>query len=68
MAIPLVMEAKKTFHFKDKQDKVFAFYGLSGSGKSTLTHAKHAGKFDDITILHDDAFIIDRKNGEFDRP
>ncbi len=54
---------EKTFHFKDKQDKVFAFYGLSGSGKSTLTHAKHAGKFDDITILHDDAFIIDRKNG-----
>lgn len=54
---------EKTFHFKDKQDKVFAFYGLSGSGKSTLTHAKHAGKFDDITILHDDAFIIDRRNG-----
>lgn len=54
---------EKTLHFKDKQDKVFAFYGLSGSGKSTLTHAKHAGKFDDITILHDDAFIIDRKNG-----
>ncbi|MCR1890721.1 phosphoenolpyruvate carboxykinase (ATP) [Ligilactobacillus murinus] len=54
---------EKTFHFKDKQDKVFSFYGLSGSGKSTLTHAKHAGKFDDITILHDDAFIIDRKNG-----
>lgn len=54
---------EKTFHFKDKQNKVFAFYGLSGSGKSTLTHAKHAGKFDDITILHDDAFIIDRKNG-----
>ncbi len=54
---------EKTFHFKDKQDKVFALYGLSGSGKSTLTHAKHAGKFDDITILHDDAFIIDRKNG-----
>lgn len=53
---------EKTFHFKDKQDKVFAFYGLSGSGKSTLTHAKHAGKFDDITVLHDDAFIIDRKN------
>lgn len=54
---------EKTFHFKDKEDKVFAFYGLSGSGKSTLTHAKHAGKFDDITILHDDAFIIDRKDG-----
>ena len=27
---------EKAFHFKDKDDKVFAFYGLSGSGKSTL--------------------------------
>lgn len=54
---------EKTFHFKDKKDQVFAFYGLSGSGKSTLTHAKHAGKFEAVTILHDDAFIIDRSNG-----
>ena len=28
-----------------------------GSGKSTLTHAKHGGKYP-ITVLHDDAFII----------
>ncbi len=34
-----------------------AVFGLSGSGKSTITHAKHGGKFD-ITVLHDDAFII----------
>ncbi len=34
-----------------------AVFGLSGSGKSTITHAKHNGKYD-ITVLHDDAFII----------
>ena len=39
---------------------VAAFFGLSGSGKSTLTHAKHDGKYD-ITVLHDDAFIINVK-------
>jgi len=32
-------------------------FGLSGSGKSTITHAKHDGKYD-ITVLHDDAFVI----------
>src|SRR5690606_3911041 len=35
---------------------------LSGSGKSTLTHAKHDGKFD-ITILHDDAYVISTEDG-----
>jgi phosphoenolpyruvate carboxykinase (ATP) len=34
-----------------------AFFGLSGSGKSTITHAKHDNKYD-ITVLHDDAFVI----------
>ncbi|KRN89082.1 phosphoenolpyruvate carboxykinase (ATP) [Ligilactobacillus ceti] len=53
---------EKAFHFTDKEDKVFAFYGLSGSGKSTLTHAKHDGKYD-ITVLHDDAFVISREDG-----
>ncbi|MFD1420607.1 phosphoenolpyruvate carboxykinase (ATP) [Lactiplantibacillus songbeiensis] len=52
----------KAFHFTDKQDQVFAMFGLSGSGKSTLTHAKHGYKYD-ITVLHDDAFVINRKNG-----
>ncbi len=52
----------KAFHFKDKQDQVFAMFGLSGSGKSTLTHAKHGYKYD-ITVLHDDAFVINRENG-----
>ncbi|MBT1247592.1 MULTISPECIES: phosphoenolpyruvate carboxykinase (ATP) [unclassified Thermosipho (in: thermotogales)] len=40
----------------EKTDFVAAFFGLSGSGKSTLTHAKHS-KYD-VTVLHDDAFII----------
>lgn len=53
---------EQSFHFKDRADQVFAFYGLSGSGKSTLTHATHGGKYD-ITVLHDDAFIISRING-----
>ena len=34
-----------------------AVFGLSGSGKSTITHAKHNNKYN-ITVLHDDAFII----------
>ncbi|ROR23462.1 phosphoenolpyruvate carboxykinase, partial [Mobilisporobacter senegalensis] len=36
--------------------------GLSGSGKSTITHAAHGGKYD-ITVLHDDAFIISSEDG-----
>lgn len=44
---------------KGKESKSFqaAVFGLSGSGKSTITHAKHDNKYD-ITVLHDDAFII----------
>ncbi len=38
-----------------------AVFGLSGSGKSTITHAKHDGRYD-ITVLHDDAFIINTKD------
>jgi phosphoenolpyruvate carboxykinase (ATP) len=41
---------------------VLGVFGLSGSGKSTLTHAKHKGKFD-VTVLHDDAYIISSENG-----
>ena len=40
-----------------KDPFVMGVFGLSGSGKSTITHAKHEGKYD-ITVLHDDAFII----------
>lgn len=42
---------------KDKKSFQVAVFGLSGSGKSTITHAKHNDKYD-ITVLHDDAFII----------
>ena len=41
----------------DKGSFQVAVFGLSGSGKSTITHARHNGKYD-ITVLHDDAFII----------
>ena len=36
-------------------------FGLSGSGKSTLTHEKHDGRYD-ISILHDDAYIINTED------
>lgn len=42
---------------KDKKSFQAAVFGLSGSGKSTITHAKHNNKYD-ITVLHDDAFVI----------
>ena len=47
---------------KDGKKHVLAVFGLSGSGKSTLTHAKHDGKYD-VTVLHDDAYIISMENG-----
>jgi len=53
----------KRFTRDDDSTYVTAFYGLSGSGKSTLTHAKHNGKYKDIVVLHDDAFIINRTDG-----
>lgn len=46
----------KRYNLSDSAYTV-AFFGLSGSGKSTLTHDKHNDKFD-ISILHDDAFVI----------
>jgi phosphoenolpyruvate carboxykinase (ATP) len=52
----------KKYDLHEKGAYVIAFFGLSGSGKSTLTHAKHGGKYD-ISILHDDAFIISKANG-----
>ncbi|MDD4564747.1 MAG: phosphoenolpyruvate carboxykinase (ATP) [Eubacteriales bacterium] len=47
---------------KDGKKYVMGVFGLSGSGKSTLTHAKHSGKYD-VTVLHDDAYIISTENG-----
>ena len=48
---------QKEYTFKNGKKYVLSVFGLSGSGKSTLTHAKHGGKYG-ITVLHDDAFII----------
>jgi len=48
------MKRYNNVHGKSFQAAVF---GLSGSGKSTITHARHNDKYD-ITVLHDDAFVI----------
>lgn len=47
----------KSFKLDKEKSFQLAVFGLSGSGKSTITHAKHNDKYD-ITVLHDDAFII----------
>ena len=48
---------------KDEDKYVMGVFGLSGSGKSTITHDKHSNKYDDITVVHDDAYIISVNNG-----
>lgn len=48
---------QKEYTLEDGSKYVASVFGLSGSGKSTLTHAKHGGKYG-VTVLHDDAFII----------
>lgn len=52
----------KRYNFSDKEKYTIGVFGLSGSGKSTLTHEKHDGRYD-ITILHDDAYVISTKDG-----
>ena len=52
---------QKRFNLDDGKTFIAGVFGLSGSGKSTITHSKHQGKFD-VTVLHDDAFIISNKN------
>ncbi|MBQ2872240.1 phosphoenolpyruvate carboxykinase (ATP) [bacterium] len=47
----------KRYNLEGGKSFQVAVFGLSGSGKSTITHAKHNNKYD-ITVLHDDAFII----------
>ncbi len=47
----------KRYNLENGKSFGTAVFGLSGSGKSTITHAKHDNKYD-ITVLHDDAFII----------
>lgn len=52
----------KRYNFDDGSKYTIGVFGLSGSGKSTLTHDTHDHKYD-ITILHDDAYIISTENG-----
>lgn len=53
---------QKRYNLADGNKFVVSVFGLSGSGKSTITHAKHDGKYD-ITVLHDDAFVISTNDG-----
>lgn len=53
---------QKRYNLPGGKKFVASVFGLSGSGKSTITHNRHNGKYD-ITILHDDAFIINFKTG-----
>ncbi|MBS6392644.1 MAG: phosphoenolpyruvate carboxykinase (ATP) [Veillonella sp.] len=47
----------KRYNLKNGESFTIGVFGLSGSGKSTLTHEKHNCRYD-ISILHDDAYII----------
>jgi phosphoenolpyruvate carboxykinase (ATP) len=51
----------KRYNLKNEKKFVMAAFGLSGSGKSTITHARHGDKYD-ITVLHDDAFVVNVKD------
>nr|WP_295679275.1 phosphoenolpyruvate carboxykinase (ATP) [uncultured Lachnoclostridium sp.] len=53
---------QKRYNLPNHKSYVASVFGLSGSGKSTITHAKHGGKYD-VTVLHDDAFIINTETG-----
>ena len=53
---------QKRYNLGEGKAYVASVFGLSGSGKSTITHAKHGGKYD-VTVLHDDAFIINSETG-----
>ena len=53
---------QKRYNLDGGKSYVASVFGLSGSGKSTITHAKHGGKYD-VTVLHDDAFIINAETG-----
>lgn len=53
---------QKRYNLGEGKSYVASVFGLSGSGKSTITHAKHGGKYD-VTVLHDDAFIINSETG-----
>ena len=53
---------QKRYTLSNGNTYVASVFGLSGSGKSTITHAKHGGKYE-VTVLHDDAFIINTDTG-----
>jgi len=53
---------QKRYNLAEGNSFVAGVFGLSGSGKSTITHAAHDGKYD-ITVLHDDAFVISTEDG-----
>lgn len=53
---------QKRYNLPNGKSFVAGVFGLSGSGKSTITHAAHGGKYN-ITVLHDDAFIISTIDG-----
>lgn len=53
---------QKRFNLENNETFIAGVFGLSGSGKSTITHSKHGGRLD-VTVLHDDAFIISNKDG-----
>jgi phosphoenolpyruvate carboxykinase (ATP) len=53
---------QKRYNLENGETFVAGVFGLSGSGKSTLTHARHDDRYN-ITVLHDDAFIISTENG-----
>ncbi|MFA9398903.1 MAG: phosphoenolpyruvate carboxykinase (ATP) [Clostridiaceae bacterium] len=53
---------QKRYNLEGGKKFVAGVFGLSGSGKSTITHAKHGGKYD-VTVLHDDAFVISTEDG-----
>ena len=51
----------KRYNLDNGKSYTIGVFGLSGSGKSTLTHEKHDGRYD-ISVLHDDAYIINTKD------
>ncbi len=53
---------QKRFNLENNETFIAGVFGLSGSGKSTITHSLHGGKYD-VTVLHDDAFVISNIDG-----
>ena len=51
----------KRYNLDNGKSYTIGVFGLSGSGKSTLPHEKHDGRYD-ISILHDDAYIINTED------